>query len=83
MDGGIIVNVGKVAILTVVMSRVSKSIGQKEISEIIVCVGVLACGVYIIQGLTPLVKGIQEFGNNFNAGMQGLNNFFDKLTFWN
>lgn len=89
MEGGTIVTVAKIAMTTVVISKVSKVIGEKEISEIIVCVGVLACGIYIIIGVMPVVHGIQDFANgvkDFNSsiheGIQGFGNILDKLAFW-
>lgn len=82
MENGIIVEIGKTAIMTLVVSKIAQAIGEKDIADIVVCVGAIACGVYIIQGVTPLIKGMQEFGANWNAGMQGLNNILDKLTFW-
>ena len=83
MDSGLLVNLGKTAIVTVVISRVAKSIGEPEISEIIVATGILACGVYFMVAFMPLVEGIQKFSDNIANGVQGLGNIVDKLNFWN
>ena len=82
MEGGLLINIGKTAIMTIVISRVSKAIGEKEIGEIVSAVGLIACSVYIITAFVPLANGIQQFGTNFAEGMKGANEFLQKLMFW-
>ena len=82
MHGGIVVPICQTVVATVVVSRVSKAIGEKEIGEIVTCVGIIAVGVLVIQGLTPLFHGMQEFSTNMSNGIQGFNNLLGKLMFW-
>lgn len=82
MDTGLIINIAKTAMVTVVISKMAKAIGEKEIGEIIVCVGFLACGIYIVITLMPLVHGIQDFANKIGDAIHGFNMILDKLMFW-
>lgn len=82
MDNGLIINIATIGMTTVVVSKMAKVIGQKEISEIIVAAGVLACGILIIIAFKPLVEGIQNFFDKIHEGMDGFRNLLDKLMFW-
>lgn len=71
----------KVGILALVGSRVVKSIGEKDISEIIWGVGVTSVGLDIMGIVTPMINSIVKFINAFNAGaakIEGIYNAIDK-----
>lgn len=82
MEGGLIIAVAKTGLVTLVVSKFTKAIGEKEISEIITAVGIIIIGVYVIQAFMPLAQGVQDFANNINNAVKGLGNIIDKLAFW-
>lgn len=63
----------KVAMVSVVGSRITKSIGEKDISDIISCAGMAAVGICGLQVLLPVVKSLQELGANMQK-------FFDTFS---
>jgi len=81
--GGLVGDIITTACVTIMSSAVVKALGQKETADIIKAAGVSIVGVQTIVALTPLIKGIQEFGEGIGAGIEQLGIVFDKITFWN
>lgn len=76
-----VTDIVKTGILALVGSKVVKSIGEKDISEIIWGVGVASVGLDIMGIVTPMINGIVKFINAFNAGaakIEGIYNAIDK-----
>jgi hypothetical protein len=63
----------KTAMIAVVGSRITKSMGEKDISDIISCAGMAAVGICSLEVLLPVVRSLQELGANMQK-------FFDTFS---
>jgi hypothetical protein len=57
--GDLLIDIIKTGTVALIGTKVTKAIGQKEISEIINGTGWLICGVDIVLLVTPIIKTIQ------------------------
>jgi hypothetical protein len=80
MNSNLIVDIIKVGALTLVISKVSKVIGQKDIAEIIAGIGLLIVGTDVIILITPICKGIVGFNNSVSNAFNSINQFFQMVA---
>lgn len=69
----------KVAIGTLVTSRVSKAIGQKDIAEIISASGLCIIGVDLAKLIIPVIDSVSGFFKGLHDSFSGIGDFFDNL----
>lgn len=68
-----LVDIIKVGTLTIIVSKATKAIGQKDMADIISGVGILAVGIDIVILITPVCRFIARIGNKASDATQGLN----------
>lgn len=61
MIGELLVDIIRVGTTTLVISKISKVIGQKDIAEIIAGAGLIAVGLDVIILIGPVTKWIMDF----------------------
>ena len=83
MEGGLLINLAKIGVVTLFTGKMAKAIGQKEICQCINGVGILLCFAILMNGLQPLFNGISEFTNACGNFFTGLSDFVDSMSFWN
>ena len=81
--GGLLGEIIKTGVVTLMSSAVVKALGQKESSDIIKAAGISIVGIQTLKALEPLIKGIQEFNTAMSANIDKIGLIFDKVTFWN
>ena len=81
--GGLIGEIIRTGIVTIMMSTVVKALNQKESSDIIKAAGISIIGIDTLKAVQPLIKGIDQFGKAFNSHIDKIGQVIDKVTFWN
>ena len=80
MTSDLLVDMIKVGTLTLVISKVSKVIGQKDIAEIIAGIGFLTVGTDLVILVTPICKGIVNFNNSVGNAFNSMSQFFQMIA---
>lgn len=81
--GGILFDIVKTGTATIIMSKASKSFGQKEIGEMISGLGWLALGVGVARLFVPFYKGCIEIDENTQGFQEVVKMLFSKDHFKN
>lgn len=79
MFSDLIIDIIKSGTTAIVMSKISKSIGQCDISEIISGAGWTIVGVDCIKLTIPFCRGIKVISNNINDFFTKIGEIFDKI----
>jgi hypothetical protein len=79
MDGAL-TELVKTAVLTIVGSRISKSIGEKDIADIISGAGTAAVGICALEVLLPICKSLQQVGANMQKFFDTFSGFTERLA---
>jgi hypothetical protein len=80
MVDALLIDVMKSGMLALIGSKITKAIGEKEISEIIEGTGWAIVGIDVALIITPIVKGMQTFFDKATNTLNALSNAFEKLT---
>lgn len=77
--GGMIGNMVKIGFAGLIVGRTCKTLGQKELGEIVTAVTIMSCGVAIYQAFLPLGEGIGNFINDVGGLIEGIGGFFTQM----
>ena len=81
--GNLIIDIVKCGTTALVMSKISKSIGQKDISDIIAGAGWTVVGVDTIKLTIPFCRGVKIICGNVSSFFIKIGEIFDKINIFN
>lgn len=80
--GQLVTDIIKSGVATVVVSRISKAIGEKDIADIITGAGLTVVGVDILLLTIPTCNKIMDFLNSVGAVADKFRKVFEGLGFF-
>lgn len=79
MVDALLIDIVKSGTIALVGTKITKAIGEKEISEIIAGTGWTIVGINMVLMITPVVKGIQNFFDKATKMFDAMSNTFEKM----